>query len=72
MSAKKVATTFDRDAFVDIASRAAKTFVQTLTAQLLVGDIITGDVAKVNAALVAAIAACISVLWNAANEWANS
>lgn len=72
MSKQKPLPYFNRAVVVDVLSRAAKTFVQALTAQILVADLFAGDVAKVHAALVAALAAAISVVWNAAIEWANS
>lgn len=72
MSKKVQAPSFDRAVIVDVLSRAGKTFVQALTAQILVADLISGDVAKFHAALVAAIAAGISVIWNAAVEWSNT
>ena len=61
-----------RDEILDVASRAGKTFVQTLTAQLTVGALVGGDYQAAKAALIAAFAAGFSVIWNALTLWANS
>lgn len=61
-----------REEIYDVLSRAGKTFVQTLTAQLTVAALVGGDYAATKAALIAAFAAGISVIWNALVVWANS
>lgn len=55
----------------DVLSRAGKTFVQTLTAQLTVASLLGGDYQATKAALVAALAAGIAVVWNAAILWSS-
>lgn len=54
----------------DVVKRAAKTFVQTFLATTTVGALIGGDVSSLHAALVSAGSCAISVLWNAAAQWA--
>lgn len=61
-----------RDEIMDVLSRAGKTAVQALTAQLTVAALVGGDYQATKAALVAAVAAGISVIWNAAIAWSNS
>lgn len=56
----------------DIATRAAKTAVQTFLAVATVQQVIGGDVDALRAAVVAAAAAGFAVLWNAALAWANT
>lgn len=61
-----------RGEIVDVASRAAKTFIQTAAAAGLLGTALGGDLAAVRSILLAATAAALSVIWNAAVTWANS
>lgn len=56
----------------DIAVRAAKTAVQTFLGVASVAAVMSADVSALENALAAAAAAALSVLWNAALEWANS
>lgn len=56
----------------DVLSRAGKTFVQTLTAQLTVAAIAGGNIGAAKAALIAAFAAGLSVIWNALQVWSNT
>lgn len=56
----------------EIATRAAKTAVQTLLGVLTVQALFAGDVNAIRAAAVAAASAGVSVIWNAALNWAQS
>lgn len=62
---------FDRYRYevLDVLSRAGRTFVQALTAQLTVGAIVGGDVNGMKAALIAATAAGLSVIWRSLETW---
>lgn len=60
-----------RGEIVDVLTRAAKTFVQSLTATLTVPALFGGNTTAVRAALVAAFAAGFSVIWNALVIWSN-
>lgn len=57
---------------VDVVERAVKTAIQTAAAAGLIGFAIGGDWANFKTALLAATAAGVSVVWNAAVTWANS
>lgn len=61
-----------RREIIEVASRAAKTFVQSLTAQLTVAALLGQDYLATRSALIAAFAAGFSVIWNALQTWANS
>lgn len=54
----------------DIALRAFKTFVQTFVAAVSVAALTALDVATIKAGAIAALAAGISVIWNAIAQWA--
>lgn len=55
----------------DIIERAVKTAIQTAAASGILGAAVGGDLPGMKTALLAATAAAISVVWNAALEWAN-
>jgi hypothetical protein len=56
----------------DILVRAAKTFVQTFLSAASVAVVVGGQWPAVKAAAVAAGAAALSVIWNAALQWSTS
>ena len=56
----------------DILIRAAKTFVQSFLSAASVVMVIGGDLPGLKAAAVAAGAAALSVIWNAALAWSES
>jgi hypothetical protein len=56
----------------DIALRAAKTFVQTFLALATVEVVAAGDLVAIKSAAVAALAAAISVVWNAVLQWSQT
>lgn len=56
----------------DVCTRAVKTAIQTAAAAGLLGSAIGGDLAGIKTAMLAATAAGISVVWNAAVDWANA
>jgi hypothetical protein len=56
----------------DIAERAIKTFVQTLTAAVTVTALLGGDMDAIKAGAYAAVAASLSVIWNAVQQWSQS
>lgn len=56
----------------DIGVRAAKTFVQALFGAVTVAAVLGGDAAAIKAGVIAALAAGLSVLWNAALEWSRT
>lgn len=56
----------------DVLVRAAKTFVQTFLSVAAVSQVVNGDIAGLKAAGIAALAAAISVVWNAALQWSSS
>lgn len=60
------------DKVKDIAVRAAKTAVQSFLAVATAQQVIGGDIDALRAAAVAAIAAGLAVLWNAALVWSSS
>lgn len=55
----------------DIASRAIRTFAQALGASLTVPVLLGGDVEQIKSALVAAVAAGLSVIYNALLAYLN-
>ena len=59
------------DDVLNIASRAAKTFIQTAAAAGLLGSLLGGNIAGVKAAALAGLSAAISLVWNAALAYAN-
>lgn len=56
----------------DVLVRCGKTAVQTFIAATTVGSLLNADVTSIQAAAFAAASAAISVIWNAAAQWANS
>lgn len=56
----------------DILVRAAKTFVQSFLSTATVALVIAADYPALKAAAVAAGAAALSVVWNAALQWSSS
>jgi uncharacterized protein YjeT (DUF2065 family) len=56
----------------DIAVRALKTLVQTFLSVATVQQVVGGDVDALRAAGVAALAAGIAVVWNAALAWSSN
>lgn len=56
----------------DVITRAGKTAVQTFIATTTVGSIVGGDLTSLQAAFIAAASAAITVVWNAAAQWAAS
>ena len=59
------------DVVVDVASRAAKTFIQTASAAGLLGYAVSGDLPGLKVALLAGLSSAISCVWNAGLAWAN-
>lgn len=73
MAKKSDATTFSEVVdWRDVITRAGKTAVQTFIATTTVGAVVSTDVTSLQAALIAAASAAITVVWNAAAQWANS
>ena len=56
----------------DVLIRAAKTFVQAFLSTVTVTVAIGGDYAAVKAGAVAAGAAALAIIWNAALNWSSS
>ena len=56
----------------DILIRAAKTAVQSFLATASVQQFVGGDINAMRAAAIAAVAAGVAVLWNAALAWAST
>lgn len=56
----------------DVVTRAAKTAVQTFMATASLGAFIAIDQPQIQAAASAALAAGISVAWNALAQWAST
>ena len=53
----------------DIGTRALKTFVQALLSAVTVAAVLDYDVATIKAGVIAAVAAGLSVVWNALLQW---
>jgi hypothetical protein len=56
----------------DILERAAKTFVQAFLSAVPVEIVIGGQLPALRGAVIAAGAAALSVVWNAALQWAST
>lgn len=56
----------------DVAIRAIKTSIQTLTAMIPVEVLISGNPQILKSALVAAASAGVSVIWNALILWSST
>ncbi len=56
----------------DVASRAGKTFVQVLLTAFPVSALVGLDVTALKVAALAAGAAALAIVWNAALEWSRS
>ena len=58
--------------YKDIGIRALKTAIQTFLSVATVNAVVSGDVTGLQTAGVAALAAGISVVWNAVLQWSST